>query len=318
MTTIVTEMLPSKMEVTSKGKHPTIQTSKPRSTGNGAMLKTDDASDISIGLTLFGQSASVYSKTKGKRVILRVSYLMGLPVGFRNNLPVASLLLSDLIKKDDGTGMSRLKNKWLSTILLPKMLREVEEFFNEWGIPAPDFERLRDAFDDGDDRKQYNAIISFPRFYGLTESSSEKTHFDMRAELVELSHSLCEELHWQVFFRGELAAALCAAFSKSPLLTNEINLYRLPYVESPTELAAKLEEAVEAQIKSLHLSKPMKDWMNEIEEAVLETVSEKYLMPKASDTGPPIGILHRNRKGAAIISPLTLRRIPLFAQPPLG
>jgi hypothetical protein len=45
--------------------------------------------------------------------------------------------------------------------------------------------------------------------------------------------------------------------------------------------------------------------MNEIEEAVLETVSEKYLMPKASDTGPPIGILHRNRKGAAIISPLT-------------
>jgi hypothetical protein len=38
----------------------------------------------------------------------------------------------------------------------------------------------------------------------------------MRAELVELSHSLCEELHWQVFFRGELAAALRAAFGKSP------------------------------------------------------------------------------------------------------
>jgi hypothetical protein len=54
-----------------------------------------------------------------------------------------------------------------------------------------------------------------------------------------------------VFFRGELAAALRAAFSKSPLLTNEINLYRLPYVESPAELAAKVEEAVEAQIKSL-------------------------------------------------------------------
>jgi hypothetical protein len=47
--------------------------------------------------------------------------------------------------------------------------------------------------------------------------------------------------------------------------------------------------------------------MNEIEEAVLETVSEKYLTPKASDTGPLIGILHRNRKGAAIISPLTAR-----------
>jgi hypothetical protein len=108
MTTIVTEMSPSKMEVTSKGKHPTIQTSKPRSTGDGAMLKTDDAFDISIGSTLFGQSPLVYSKTEGKRVILRVSYLMGLPVGFRNNLPVASLLLSDLIEKDDGTGMSRL------------------------------------------------------------------------------------------------------------------------------------------------------------------------------------------------------------------
>jgi hypothetical protein len=62
---------------------------------------------------------------------------------------------------------------------------------------------------------------------------------------------LCKELHWQVFFRGELAAVLCAAFSKSPLLTNEINLYRLPYVESPAELAAKVEEAVEAQIKLL-------------------------------------------------------------------
>jgi hypothetical protein len=36
--------------------------------------------------------------------------------------------------------------------------------------------------------------------------------------------------------------------------------------------------------------------MNEIEEAVLETVSEKYLTPKASDTGLPIGILHHNRK----------------------
>jgi hypothetical protein len=75
------------------------------------------------------------------------------------------------------------------------MLREVEDFFNEWGIPAPDFERLRDAYDDEDDRKQYNAIVSFLRFYGSMESSSEKTHFDMRAELVELSHSLCEELH---------------------------------------------------------------------------------------------------------------------------
>jgi hypothetical protein len=89
-----------------------------------------------------------------------------------------------------------------------------------------------------------------------------------------------------------------------PLLTNEINLYHLLYIESPTELAAKVEEAVEAQIKSLDLSTPTKDRMNEIEEVVLETVSEKYLMPKASDTGPPIGILHHNRKGAAIISPL--------------
>jgi hypothetical protein len=142
MTTILTEMLPSKMEITSKGKHPTIQTSKPCSTGNGAMLKMDDASDLSLGLTIFGQSPSVYSKTEGKRVILCVSYLMGLPVGFLNNLPVASLLLSDLMEKDDETGMSRLKNKWLSTILLPKILREVEEFFNEWGIPVPDFEWL--------------------------------------------------------------------------------------------------------------------------------------------------------------------------------
>jgi hypothetical protein len=110
-----------------------------------------------------------------------------------------------------------------------------------------------------------------------------------------------------VFFRGELSAALRTAFGKSPLLTNEINLYRLPYIELPTELAAKVEEAVEAQIKSLDLSTPTKDRMNETEEAVLETVSEKYLTPKASDTGPPIGILHRNRKGDAIISPLTAR-----------
>jgi hypothetical protein len=79
MTTIVTEMSPSKMETTSKGKHPAIQTSKPCSTGDGTTLKTDDASDISIGSTLFGQSPSVYSKTEGKRVILRVSYLTGLP-----------------------------------------------------------------------------------------------------------------------------------------------------------------------------------------------------------------------------------------------
>jgi hypothetical protein len=143
MTTILTEMLPSKVEITSKGKHPTIQTSKPRSTGNGAMLKMDDASDISVDSTLFGQSPSVYTKTEGKRVILRVSYITGVPVGFRNNLLVVSLLLSNLIKKDDETGMSRLKNKWLSTILLPKILREVEEFFNEWGgIPAPDFKWL--------------------------------------------------------------------------------------------------------------------------------------------------------------------------------
>jgi hypothetical protein len=105
MTTVVTEMLPSKMEITSKGKHPTIQISKPRLTGNGAMLKMDDASDIFVGLMLFGQSPSVYSKTEGKRVILRVSYLTGLPLGFRNNLPVVSLLLSDLIEKDDEPGM---------------------------------------------------------------------------------------------------------------------------------------------------------------------------------------------------------------------
>jgi hypothetical protein len=102
---------------------------------------------------------------------------------------------------------------------------------------------------------------------------------------VELLSSSCKELHWQVFFRGELAAALRAAFSKCPLLMNEINLYRLPYIESPTELAAKVEEAVEAQIKSLDLSTPMKDRMNEIEEAVLETVPEEYLTPRASDPG---------------------------------
>jgi hypothetical protein len=130
MTTIVTEMSPSEMEITSKGKHPTIQTSKPRSTGDGAMLKMDDASDISVGSMLFGQSPSVYSKTKGKRVILLVSYLTGLPLRFRNNFLVVSLLLSNLIEKDDEPGMSRLKNKWLLTIPLPKILREVEEFFN--------------------------------------------------------------------------------------------------------------------------------------------------------------------------------------------
>jgi hypothetical protein len=67
MTTIVTEMSPSKMEIASKGKHPSIQTSKPRSTGDGTMLKTDDAFDISVGSTLFGQSPSVYSKTKARQ-----------------------------------------------------------------------------------------------------------------------------------------------------------------------------------------------------------------------------------------------------------
>jgi hypothetical protein len=94
------------------------------------MLKMDDASDISVSSMLFGQSPSVYSKTEGKRVILRVSYLMGLPLRFWNNFLVVSLLLSNLIEKDDEPGMSRLKNKWLLTILLPKILREVEEFFN--------------------------------------------------------------------------------------------------------------------------------------------------------------------------------------------
>jgi hypothetical protein len=142
MTTIVTEMLPPKMEITSKGKHPTIQTSKPCWTGDDAMLKMDDASNISVGSTLFGQSPSVYLKTEGKRVILCVSYLMGLPGGFWNNLPVVSPLLSNLIEKDDETGTSRLKSKWLLTILLPRILREVEEFFNKWGIPAPHFEQL--------------------------------------------------------------------------------------------------------------------------------------------------------------------------------
>jgi hypothetical protein len=39
----------------------------------------------------------------------------------------------------------------------------------------------------------------------------------MRAELVELLHSLCQELYWQVFFRGELTMALHAAFGKCPL-----------------------------------------------------------------------------------------------------
>jgi hypothetical protein len=124
---------------------------------------------------------------------------------------------------------------------------------------------------------------------------------------VELLSSSCKELHWQVFFRGKLATVLHAAFSKCPLLTNEINLYRLPYVESPTELAAKVEEAVEAQIKSLDLNTPMRDQMNEIKEVVLETVPEEYLTPRASNPGLPIGILHRNRKGATIISPLTVR-----------
>jgi hypothetical protein len=95
---------------------------------------------------------------------------------------------------------------------------------------------------------------------------------------------------------------------------NEINLYHLPYIESPAKLAAKVEEAMEAQIKSLDLCTPMKDQMNEIEEAVLETVSEKYLMLKASDTGLPIGILHCNSKGAAIISPLTQASVQSYCQ----
>jgi hypothetical protein len=69
---------------------------------------------------------------------------------------------------------SRLKNKWLLTILVPKILREVEEFFSKWGIPALVFKQLQDTFDDGDDWRQYNAIISFLQFYGLLESLSEK------------------------------------------------------------------------------------------------------------------------------------------------
>jgi hypothetical protein len=104
MTTIVTEMLPSKMEITSKGKLPTIQTSKPRSTGDGACLRWMMPL-ISPSVQHFGQLPLVYLKTEGKRVILHVSYLTGLPVGFWNNLPVMSLLLSDLIdEKDDVLG----------------------------------------------------------------------------------------------------------------------------------------------------------------------------------------------------------------------
>jgi hypothetical protein len=72
-----------------------------------------------------------------------------------------------LIERDDKTGTSRLKNKWLLTILLPRIQRDIEEFFNKWGIPAPDFKHLSDAFGDGDVWQQYNAIISLLQFYAL-------------------------------------------------------------------------------------------------------------------------------------------------------
>jgi hypothetical protein len=55
MMTGITEMLPSKMGNISKQKPPAIQTSKLLLTGDGAMLKMDDASNLSISLTLFGQ-----------------------------------------------------------------------------------------------------------------------------------------------------------------------------------------------------------------------------------------------------------------------
>ena len=250
----------------------TIQTSTITSSGTGAKLKADDASDISAGSMVFGRSPSVYSKTEEKHVFIRVSYLPGLPTAFRDSLPLLSIPLSDFVETNNTTGKERVKDKWLSTVVLPRILKQVKEFTCEWRISPSVFESFKATFDCHDRTTQFNAIVSLLRFYGPDETSPERSLFNVREEIVEFSKSSCNQLHWRVFFVEDLAATLRDAFGTSPLLVNEINLYRLSPTTSLSGLVAGVERAVGANLGLMDLNTPTKDLTPMMDKADEEAV----------------------------------------------
>ena len=335
MATVITSTTSSAMDTIPNETPSTIRTSTITSSGTSAKPKADDASDISAGSMVFGRSPSVYSKTEEKHIFIRVSYFLGLPTAFRDSLPLLSIPLSDFVETDNTTGKARVKDKWLSIVVLPRVLKQVEEFTCEWEISPTVYESFKATFDCHDRTEQYNAILSFLRFYGPDETSPERSFLNMREEIVEFSKSSCDQLHWRVFFLKDLAATLRNAFRTSPLLVNEINLYRLSSTTSLSGLVADIGSAVDANLGSMNLGTPTKDLApmmdkadeeavlakeailedvnapNDEKEAVLEDAPRADVTPSVPDTTPPVGILLRNSSGEGFVSPLTAVRTTL-------
>ena len=271
MATVITSTTSSAMDTIPNETPSTIHTS----TITSSKPKPDDTSDISGGSMVFGRSPSVYSKTEEKHVFIRVSYLPGLPTAFRDSLPLLSIPLSDFVETDNTTGKARLRDKWLSIVVLPRVLREVKGFICEWGISPTVYESVKAMFDCRDRTEQINRILSFLRFYGPDETSPERSFLNMREEIVEFSKSSCNQLHWRVFFRENPAAMLRDAFRTSPLLVNEINLYRLSPTTSLSGLVADIRSAVDANLGSMNLGAPTKDLTPMMDKADEEAVLAK-------------------------------------------
>ena len=327
MATVITSTTSSAMDTIPNETPSTIRTSTITSSGTSAKPKADDASDISAGSMVFGRPPSVYSKTEEKHIFIRVSYLLGLPTAFRDSLPLLSIPLSDFVETDN-TGKARVKDKWLSTVVLPRILKQVEEFTCEWRISPSVFESFKATFDCRDRTAQHHAIVSLLRFYGPDETSPERSLFNMREEIAEFTKSSCNRLHWRAFFVKDLAATLRDAFGASPLLVNEINLYRLSSTTSLSGLVAGIGRAVDANLGLMDLDTPTKDLTpvmdkadeeavlareavfenvnapDDEKEAVLECAPCADITPSVPDTTPPIGILLRNNSGESFVSPL--------------
>jgi hypothetical protein len=224
MTIVITSTTLSAMDTIPNETPSTIHTPTITSPGASAKPKPDDTSDVSAGSMVFGRSPSVYSKTEEKHIFIHIPYLLGLPTAFRDSLPLLSIPPPDFVETDNTTGKARVKDKWLSSVVLPRILKQVKEFMCEWQIPSSVFESFKATLDCHDRTEQHCAIVSFLRFYGPDETSPERSLLSMREEIVEFFKSSCNQLHWRVFFLEDLAATLRDAFGTSPLLVNEINL----------------------------------------------------------------------------------------------
>ena len=156
-------------------------------------------------------------------------------------LPSVSIPLDEYIYTKP-SGELEVKVDWMTDVLLPRIVEELQDFFHEWNIPGDPLAMILD-YVDGTDGKTIRGNLGVLVYDDSGEPVVIQLR-DMKNLLNGFGRSNENVLKMGLFFKGHLSGDMRKAFKQSTDLQSELNLRRLR--EDGTPISACVDSMSEA------------------------------------------------------------------------